>query len=50
MTSINVIEIALFLALVLVLAAPLGLYLKRIFNREKAFLDPALLPIERICS
>lgn len=48
MTTINVIEIALFLALVIALAAPLGLYLKRIFNREKTFLDPVFLPIERL--
>ncbi|MDO8736356.1 MAG: potassium-transporting ATPase subunit KdpA, partial [Thermoleophilia bacterium] len=48
MTSINILEIVLFVALVLVLAAPLGLYLKRIFNREKTFLDPVFLPIERL--
>ena len=40
-------QIALFCAVVLALAKPLGLYLTKVFNGERSFLSPLLLPVER---
>jgi len=39
-------EYAVFLAVVLGLARPLGLYLARVCQRERTFLDPVLSPVE----
>lgn len=41
-------QIALFIAGVLLLARPMGRYLTRVFERRKTFLDPLLLPCERL--
>lgn len=41
-------EYIVFLALVVVLARPVGLYLARVFERKPTFLDPALRPIESL--
>jgi K+-transporting ATPase ATPase A chain len=41
-------QIALFLALVLALTKPMGIFMTRVFNREKTFLDPVLRPVERL--
>jgi K+-transporting ATPase ATPase A chain len=41
-------EYILFLALVVALARPVGLYLARVFDRKPTFLDPALRPIETL--
>ena len=41
-------EIALTLALTVALAWPLGIYLARIWQREKTWLDPVLRPVERL--
>ena len=37
-----------FLALVVVLAQPVGLYLARVFERRRTFFDPMLRPAERL--
>lgn len=42
------IEYGLFLSVVLVLVRPLGNYLARVFQGERTFLDPVLLPVERL--
>jgi len=39
-------EYIIFLALVVGMARPVGLYLARVFERKPTFLDPALRPIE----
>ncbi len=39
---------ASYVGVVLVLAAPLGIYMARVFTRDKTFLDPVLCPIERL--
>src|SRR5580700_7716393 len=39
-------EYLVFLALVVGLAQPVGLYLARVFERKPTFLDPALRPVE----
>ncbi len=41
-------QIALFLAVVLLLAKPMGLYIARVFERRRTFLDPVLAPCERL--
>jgi K+-transporting ATPase ATPase A chain len=41
-------QIFLFIALVLLATKPLGVFMTRVFNREKTFLDPVLRPIERL--
>jgi len=47
MTSVNVVEILVYLAIVVALTPLLGGYMKRVFSGERTFLDPILRPIER---
>src|SRR5882724_8511174 len=41
-------QILFFFALILAVTKPLGVFMKRVFNREHTFLDFALRPIERL--
>jgi K+-transporting ATPase ATPase A chain len=41
-------QIAIFLLLILAVTKPLGVYMARVFNRERTFMDPVLRPIERL--
>ena len=41
-------QIFLFMAVVLLLAQPMGSYLARVFERRKTFLDPVMAPCERL--
>ena len=41
-------QILLFLGLILAVTKPLGVYMTRVFGRERTFLDPLLRPIERL--
>lgn len=41
-------EYIVFLALVVGLAQPVGLYLARVFERKPTLLDPVLRPLERL--
>ena len=41
-------QITVFIAAVLLLARPMGLYLARVFERRHTFLDPVLGPCERL--
>jgi K+-transporting ATPase ATPase A chain len=41
-------QIAIFLLLILAVTKPLGVYMTRVFNRERTFMDPVLRPIERL--
>jgi len=41
-------QIFLFIGAVLLLAKPMGSYLARVFERRKTFLDPVLVPCERL--
>ena len=41
-------QIAMFLALILAVTKPMGVFLTRVFNREHTFMDPVLRPIERL--
>src|SRR6202022_3872841 len=48
MTTNGWIQIFVFLAVILVLTKPLGVYMARVFSRERTFLDPVVRPIERL--
>ncbi len=41
-------RIGVFFLIILAIAKPLGIYLKRVFSRERTFLDPVLVPVERL--
>ncbi len=48
MTFNGWLQILLFFALILAVAKPLGVFMARVFNRERTFLDPVLRPVERL--
>ncbi len=48
MTLNGWLQIAIFFALVLLSAKPMGSYMTRVFERRKTFLDPVLRPVERL--
>src|SRR5215472_3442787 len=48
MTANGWFQIFLFLALVFLVTKPVGIFLTRVFNRERTFLDFLLRPIERL--
>jgi len=41
-------QIGLFLALILAITKPIGVFMARVFGGERTFLDPVLRPIERL--
>src|SRR5499427_4000038 len=41
-------QIGLYLLVILLVTKPIGVFMTRVFNREKTFLDPILRPIERL--
>src|SRR5262249_46791060 len=47
MTTINFVEILLYLAIIVAITPLMGGYMKRVFSGEKTPLDPVLRPIER---
>jgi K+-transporting ATPase ATPase A chain len=48
MTANGWLQILLFLALIFAVTKPLGIFMARVFNREKTFMDPVLRPVERL--
>jgi K+-transporting ATPase ATPase A chain len=48
MTTNGWIQIGVFLALILAITKPLGVYMARVFGRERTFFDPVVRPIERL--
>ena len=48
MTLNGWLQIALFIAAMLLLAKPMGTYMTRVFERRRTFLDPVLVPCERL--
>jgi potassium-transporting ATPase potassium-binding subunit len=48
MTANGWLQIILFFVVLLALTKPLGIFMARVFSREKTFLDPVLRPIERL--
>jgi potassium-transporting ATPase potassium-binding subunit len=47
MTTINLVEILVYVAIIVALTPLLGGYMKRVFAGERTFLDPVLRPLER---
>jgi len=47
MTTINAVEVLVYLAIIVAITPLMGGYMKRVFSGEKTFLDPVLRPIER---
>src|SRR5262245_3025259 len=48
MTINGWLQILFFFALILAVTKPMGIFMTRVFNRERAFLDPMLRPIEKL--
>jgi K+-transporting ATPase ATPase A chain len=48
MTLNGWLQIAVFFLLVLAITKPLGIFMAKVFNRERTFLDPILRPLERL--
>ena len=48
MTLNGILQIVFYLAVLTLLAKPLGTFMARVYQRERTFLDPVLGPLERI--
>ncbi len=48
MTANGWFQILFFLALIFLVTKPMGVYMARVFNRERTFMDPVLRPIEKL--
>jgi len=48
MTTSGWIQIIFFLAVIFAITKPMGLFMARVFNRERTFLDPVMRPVERL--
>ena len=48
MTINGWLQILFFLVLVFLVTKPMGVFMARVFNRERTFMDPVLRPIERL--
>src|SRR5262249_32419866 len=48
MTANGWFQIFFFLLVIFLVTKPLGVFMTRVFNREKTFLDPILRPVERL--
>src|SRR5450631_3656196 len=48
MTTNGWIQIVVFLAVLLAITKPLGVFMAKVFRRERTFLDPVVRPIERL--
>jgi potassium-transporting ATPase potassium-binding subunit len=48
MTVNGWLQIVVYLAVILAITKPLGVFMARVFSRERTFLDPVLRPIERL--
>src|SRR5438309_2356157 len=48
MTANGWFQILFFLALIFLVTKPMGVFMTRVFNRERTFMDPVLRPIEKL--
>jgi K+-transporting ATPase ATPase A chain len=48
MTANGWFQIGLYLFVIFVVTKPIGVFMTRVFNREKTFLDPIFMPVERL--
>jgi len=49
MTPNGIVQIVCYLALILALTKPVGVFMARVFAGERTFLHPLLRPLERLC-
>src|SRR6201984_2296025 len=50
MTANGWFQILFFLALIFLVTKPMGVFMAKVFNRERTFMDPVLRPIEKLLS
>src|SRR5437667_3883039 len=48
MTANGWFQILFFLALIFAVTKPMGIFMARVFSRERTFMDPVLRPLERL--
>ena len=48
MTLNGWLQILVYLAVIFVVTKPMGIFMARVFNRERTFLDAVLRPLERL--
>ncbi len=48
MTTNGWMQIVVYLALILAITKPLGVYMAKVFSRDRTFLDPVARPVERL--
>ncbi len=48
MTANGWLQIIVYLAVIFAVTKPVGIFMARVFNRERTFLDPVLRPVERL--
>ena len=48
MTVNGWLQIIVYLAVIFAVTKPMGIFMARVFNRERTFLDPVLRPVERL--
>src|ERR1700674_883231 len=48
MTTNGWMQIAVYLALSVAVTKPMGVFMARVFSRERTFLDPVVRPVERL--
>ena len=48
MTANGWFQISLFFAIILLVAKPMGIYVTRVFERQRTFLDPVMRPLEKL--
>ncbi|MGO9516839.1 MAG: potassium-transporting ATPase subunit KdpA [Candidatus Korobacteraceae bacterium] len=48
MTANGWLQVVIFLVLILLVTKPMGVFMARVFSRERTFMDPLLRPIERL--
>ena len=48
MTANGWLQIIVYLAVILAITKPMGVFMTRVFSRERTFLDPVLRPVERL--
>src|SRR5215469_18250181 len=44
----GVLQVLLYLSLILLITKPLGLYMYKVFNGERTWLSPVVVPVERL--
>ena len=48
MTANGWLQVVVFLVLILLVTKPMGVFMARVFSRERTFMDPVLRPVERV--